>query len=565
VARIEGLGVRRDEHLEGADARAAGARRVAVGGAAAAGGERGAARDRERREQGFREPAVGRKRDAMRARRLFTILAAASALVLAGSGARSEPDAPARGASSGSSSGRAAPSAAPAPAIAAAVRALANDRAFKDAQVGVAVVDVETGAVLAESGAHLVLNPASNAKLYTAAAALALLHGSHRYQTTLSGTIKSGVASGLVLRGHGDPSLRTEDLFAMAQELRAHGCKRVDGDIVVDQKFFDDQTTPPAFEQQPNEWAAFRAPVSAVAISENTITMSIRPTSPGSAALVAFDPPGFVDVDGTVKTSDEGADTVILALAPAEHRLSAKVGGSVGADARLVRYTKRVDDPQLLPAYALKAVLEDLGVKVSGDPKLGTTNGGKGGVLARHQSEPLSTLLYSLGKNSDNFYAEMIFKSLAAETKSRPGKSSDAAELVTAWIEKNDLGDQGLVIKNGSGLFDSNRVTAASVTKLLRHAWQDPGIRDEYVAQLAIGGVDGTLHKRFRALRADRSIRAKTGTLDDAIALSGYVLAPPGKHTLAFSVLFNKISGKASVARAAADKLVEMLHDRQWK
>src|SRR6185295_12982923 len=153
-------------------------------------------------------------------------------------------------------------------------------------------------------------------------------------------------------------------------------------------------------------------------------------------------------------------------------RLSAKLSGAVAADSHLVRYTRRVDDPQLLAGYALRAILEESGLKVSGDVKLSAPGKepkeSKGGVLARHESEPLSTLLYALGKNSDNFYAEMIFKSLAAEGKARPGKSSEAAELVTKWLEKNDLGDTGVVIKNGSGLFDSNRTTAYSTAKLLR-------------------------------------------------------------------------------------------------
>jgi D-alanyl-D-alanine carboxypeptidase/D-alanyl-D-alanine-endopeptidase (penicillin-binding protein 4) len=493
-----------------------------------------------------------RHRRARRARAAVVSVALGAMLLLHGGGARSD-DAPAAGDAKSS-----------APDVASAVRALAASSGLKNAQIGVVVLDADSGAVLGQSGEHVVLNPASNAKLYTAAAALAILHGSHRYQTTLSGTIKGNAVTGaLVLRGHGDPSLRTQDLWAMAQELKAHGVRRVDGDIVVDQQFFDEQTTPPAFEQQPNEWAAFRAPVSAVAVNENTITMSVRPTSAGSAANVWFDPPGFVDVDGSVKTTDEGADTVSLTLAPAGHRLSAKIGGAVGADARLVRYTRRVDDPQLLAGYALKSVLDDVGLKVSGEVKLGTSTTGH--VLVRHESEPLSTLLYSLGKNSDNFYAEMVFKSLAAETKSRPGKSQDAADLVARWVEKNGLGDEGFVVKNGSGLFDANRTTATSVTKLLRYAWQDAGIRSEYVAQLSIGGVDGTLHKRFHALRSHRSVHAKTGTLDDAIALSGYVIGPPGKGALVYSILFNKVSGKASVARAAADKLVERLDEHLWK
>ena len=491
----------------------------------------------------------------------------ASTLLVEG-GARSEP-----GAASATpvSSAAPAPTAARSPELETAVRSLVNNRELAGAQIGVVLVDCETGAVLAQSGEHVVVNPASNAKLYTAAAALAILHGSHRYQTTLSGTIKSGAIAGLVLRGHGDPSLRTQDLWAMVQELKAHGARRVEGDIVVDQRFFDEQTTPPAFEQQPNEWAAFRAPVSAVAVNENVITMTVRPGAAGSNASISFEPPGFVDVEGTVKTSESGADTVGLELAKTGeggHRLSAKVSGAVAADSHLVRYTKRVEDPQLLAGYALKSILEDSGIKVSGDEKLGTSSKdakeSKGNVLARHESEPLSTLLYGLGKNSDNFYAEMIFKSISAEVKARPAKSQDSAEIVTKWVEKNDLGDTGLVVKNGSGLFDANRTTAHSMSKLLRFVWQDPALRGEFVSQLAIGGVDGTLHKRFRDLRARRAVRAKTGTLDDAIALSGYVLAPSGRNTIGFAILFNKVSGKGGAARAAADKLVERIHERQW-
>lgn len=502
----------------------------------------------------------------MRFRSFAVALAIAGALTLSlgERGAQSQPDAPAKPEKSERAE-KAADKGARAPELEAAVRALVADRTLRDAQVGVVLLDVDTGAILAQANEHLALNPASNAKLYTAAAALAILHGSHRYQTTLSGTIKSGAVTGnLVLRGHGDPSLKTEDLWALAQDLKTHGVRRVEGDILVDQKFFDELTTPPAFEQQPNEWAYFRAPVSAVAINENTVTMSVRPTTAGNPALVSFDPPGFVDVSGTVKTAEEGADTVVLELSGAGRRLAAKVSGAVGSGAKLVRYTRRVDDPQLLAGYALKSVLEDSGIKVAGEVKLGAP-AQKGTVLAKHESEPLSALLYALGKNSDNFYAEMIFKTISSEAKGRPGKSADSAELVTRWLEKNGISDKGVVIKNGSGLFDSNRVTAHSVAHLLQHAWQDPVVKNEFVAQLAIGGVDGTLHKRFAETRANRAVRAKTGTLEDAIALSGYVLGPPGKSTIGFSILFNKVAGKGSNARSAADKLVELIYERLYR
>ena len=449
-----------------------------------------------------------------------------------------------------------------APEIESWVRALGADHTLKDATISVAILDVDSGHYLGVLGEHQLMNPASNAKLYTAVAALATLHGDHRFETSLSGTLKNGAVEGkLVLRGHGDPSLRTEDLWSMVQDLRAHGVRRVDGDILVDQRFFDEQSTPPAFDQQPNEWSAFRAPVSAVAINENTVLLTIRPGAPGSTASSTFDPPGFVDVEGSVKTADEGADTVVLALSPNGKRLAAKLSGSVGPDARLVRYTRRVDDPTLLAGYVLRSLLEKAEIHVSGEVKLGLLHGGT--QLAKHESAPLSSLLYAVGKSSDNFYAEMIFKSLGGEIKGHPAKSAEGALVVTRWLDKNGANDTGLVIKNGSGLFDANRVTTASVVQLLRAAWRDPAVQPEFVAQLAIGGVDGTLHKRFREHRAHRSIRAKTGTLEDVAALSGYVLGPPGKGPIAFSILVSHT--QVSNARAAMDRLVDKLADRQWQ
>src|SRR5579883_1091151 len=144
----------------------------------------------------------------------------------------------------------------------AAVRAIASEHALAGASVGIAVLDVDSGRLLAAAGEHLPLNPASNAKLYTAGAALATLHGEHRYETTLTGKLEGDAVSGpLAIRGYGDPSLTSADLWAMVQELKGFGVRRVDGDVVVDQRFFDEQTTPPAFEQEPNEWSSFRAPV----------------------------------------------------------------------------------------------------------------------------------------------------------------------------------------------------------------------------------------------------------------------------------------------------------------
>jgi D-alanyl-D-alanine carboxypeptidase/D-alanyl-D-alanine-endopeptidase (penicillin-binding protein 4) len=454
------------------------------------------------------------------------------------------------------------PTAGASPELQAAAHAIAADRALEGAAIGIAILDVDSGRLLAAVNEHLPLNPASNAKLYTAGAALAILHGDHRYETTLSGKLASDAVSGpLVVRGFGDPSLTTADLWSLALELKAYGVRRVEGGIAVDQRFYDETTTPPAFEQQPDEWAGFRAPVSAVALDENCIALTVRPAASGEGpAHVDFDPPGFVDADGTVRTAEAGtADHVDLALAGSGGRMTAHLSGAIASDSRLVRYTRRAEDPRLLAGYALKALLEKADVTVSGDVRLARDSEGQRHVLAKHASEPLSSLLYGLGKQSDNFYAEMIFKSLAGEARSRPAHSADSTGLVAEWLQRVGASDPGVVLKNGSGLFDADRVTAAGTAALLRWAWRDPAIQPEYVAQLAVGGVDGTLRKRFRSDLTRRRVRAKTGTLDDVIALSGYVLRDAGRGPIAFSLFFNHVAGKQDGARHAADRLVELI------
>jgi len=449
--------------------------------------------------------------------------------------------------------------------VASELSRLTTQADVKGFQVGVEVIEIDTGRVMAAGGEHQPLNPASNEKLVTATAALALLHPEHRFETGLYGpSTKGPVISGAVtLKGYGDPSLRTGDLYAMALELKRDGVKRIDGGIIVDQKFYDDQHVPPAFDQQPNEWMPFRANVAAISLDENVVVATIRPSG-GDRALVTFWPPGFVEVEGNVKLSDGGGPNVQMTLSahPTDSkRMRAVVSGSIPGDVKGVTYYRRVEDPQLLAGYALKAVLTDMGIEVRGEIRAGT---GGHSLLARHKSAPLAALLLPVGKDSDNFYAEMILKTLSGEKKGRPASSMSGAEVATKFLSSIGALDAGVSVKNGSGLFDANRATAHELATVLRWAYREPSIHGEMITHLSIGGVDGTLHGRFRGEHTRRAVRAKTGTLDDAVALSGYVLAPPGKSAVAFSILINNCKGHVPQARGFADKIVAAIVKEVW-
>ena len=447
--------------------------------------------------------------------------------------------------------------------INAAMKKLTADVKGWGGTVGVSVIDVSSGAVIAASSDHALLNPASNAKLATAAAAIRLLGPQHRFLTGLYGKINGDGVDELVLRGDGDPSLSTRDLWAMAADLRAAGVRRVRS-ILVDQAWFDDAYVPPAFDQQPGEWAPFRAPIAAVSLNENTVLFQIRPTKDGEGALVDVDPPGFVDLTGRVGTSKKGdPEKVILGLETKGARLTGKLGGTLPEGSRLLRVAKRVDDPRLLAGYALRAVLKQLGADVPAEVKAGGSK--QKGLLVAHRSGELAQLTFALGKESDNFYAEMLFRAIGAQAKGRPASSDAAAATVTSYLESVGAIEPGVVVKNGSGLFDANRITPASTTALLRAAYRDPRVGPDFLAQLAIGGVDGTMRGRFREWSKPRAIRAKTGTLDAVAALSGYVLPPPGRAPIAFSLLVNGIPGKVSAARASMDDVVKAIATELWK
>lgn len=457
--------------------------------------------------------------------------------------------------------------------ISRAVGELAAWAEKKGGKLGAVVIDVRDGRRLADVHGRRALNPASNQKVLTAAAALHYLGPAYRFRTELRGNLRDGAVETLILSGNGDPSLGTSDLWRLVRVAKERGLKRV-GAIAVDQSYFDDQYVPPAFEQQPNEWAGFRAPVSAVALEQNTVTLNVVPGAPGSRAAFWFEPPGVVDSHGSIETGAAGSGDRVGWTLKADGpggatRLRSEVSGGLAAELGRRRYTRRLEDPRLAPGFALAHVLGEVGIEVGGDVRL--ARGEKGELLAYLASEPLAQLLFPVGKDSDNFYAETLLKALggaarraSGSAEPTPATSASGAEALLAWLARSKIDTTDVVIKNGSGLFDANRVPPAVLAEALVAAYRDPALSSEMVAQLAIGGVDGTLRNRFKKLAGTRAVRAKTGTLRDVIALSGYVLGPSGRPPIAFSFIVAGVPSDPGEARRRTDRAVEEIAQALW-
>jgi D-alanyl-D-alanine carboxypeptidase/D-alanyl-D-alanine-endopeptidase (penicillin-binding protein 4) len=374
----------------------------------------------------------------------------------------------------------------------------------------------------------------------------------------LAGSIGAdGRVPQLVLRGEGDPSLSFEDLLALAGKLSDLGVRTVD-QLVVDGSYFDDQILPPAYDQQPKEIAAFRAAVAAVSVDRNAFELRVVPGSLDGAAGVRLRCPDHFAIESTIKTSASGAPLVVAEQKQRGDQLALKLSGSMPLTVRSVGYERRIESPLPYAGHCMKEALRTRSIGGELAVRVGTVSD-MPPTLITHESASLSVLLQRVGKNSDNFYAEMLLKVIGAEAAHRAGTSALGVARAKALLTSAGAAADQATMVNGSGLFKGGSVSPTALGKLLTFVYREPSIRNEYVAQLAVAGKDGTLATRLNDLKRPRVVRAKTGTLDDVVALSGYVLGPTPQQDLVFSLLFNGVSGKQWLARDTADNMIRAL------
>jgi len=425
--------------------------------------------------------------------------------------------------------------------------------------MGLLVADAVTGETWFAVKPDVPRNPASNMKLVTAATAIAELGPDYSMRTLVAGNMDdAGNVETLLLQGEGDPSLTYADLVELAQDLRERGLRRVQT-VHVDGSFFDDEILPPAYDQQPGEVAAFRAPVGAVSVDRNSYVLRIVPgpaiDAPASVLLRA---PGYFDVESSITTTASDAPSVLADQRAEGDKLVLRLRGNVPMGVSGLSYRRRIADPLPYAGYAFRAALTQVGVK---GPMTVATGKHPGGlrVLASHDSLPLGTHLARVGKHSDNFVAETLLKIVGARALHGPGSSKAGLERSRALLKRCGVDASKAQLVNGSGLFDGNLIAPSHLVGLLRCAYNDPNLHADYLAHLSIAGTDGTLHKRMTDLPKPGVVRAKTGTLNSVISLSGYVLGPRPDKALAFSFLINGVAGKQWKARQLADDMVRAL------
>ena len=470
---------------------------------------------------------------------------------------------------------------------------------------GVEAVSLNTGKTIYTNNGDKLFTPASNTKLFTTAAALALIGPDYRFQTTVetNGTLdKYGrLAGDVVLVGRGDPNLSGRALpyipgpqrrqppmivlQELADQLVQKGVRYIDGDIVGDDTFF-------AFERYADGWSQddmsreWGAPVSALTINDNVQFVRVQPGgSPGEKAFISIDPfPDYYQLDNRIMTTPAGTGprNVNISREPGAKQLT--LWGTIPADDPGFHESLAIEDPADFAARYFRRMLEERGVTVYGRARAkhlelanlstfivtATAQGGGGDVprngphtipslvLGTYQSQPLAQDLPIVNKDSQNLHAELLLRLLGRE-KGTAGTIEAGSEVLRGLLSQADIRSDEFVFFDGSGLSRQNLVTPHAVVKLLLFASKQPW-GQQFADTLPVGGVDGTLADRFRNGAGLGKVSAKTGSLSHVSTLSGYATTAKGDR-IAFSVMSNNYNVPSAVAMQAIDQIVTALLD----
>lgn len=441
-----------------------------------------------------------------------------------------------------------------------ASRALTHP-ALDGARVGVQAVSLTSGAVLLQKNASLLLNPASNAKLVTSAAALTLLGPGFRYRTLYAtdGQIEGDVLDGnLYVEGRGDPTITTERLLNVIHELKLRGIKKITGRVVVDDSYFDRRREAKGWEQEDSD-RAYAAPVGALSLNYNTVAVFVRPgPQANTPATVTVDPPSdYIRLDSRVNTT-RWRGRVYMKSWERGNRTHVRLRGKIRQQASPRHMYRRVTHPALHFGSALVGMLNSNGIRVRRSVVRGFLPD-RATVLVYDRSPRLTDIVSDLNKWSNNFIAEQIIKTLGAQVYGTPGTFETGLRAARAFLE-TEVGWQhgAYVFENGSGLNDVNRFTAEQTIALLRYMQSHPEAGAEYMASLGVAGRQGTITFRLRHTAAERRLRAKTGTLRGVSALSGYVTTAGGE-VVVFSILVNGYDGSTRPIWEVQDMIGEAL------
>ena len=438
---------------------------------------------------------------------------------------------------------------------------LLDDTLFVSTQVAVKVVSVDNGDVLYDRNSALLFHPTSNMKLFTSAAALALLEEDYTFKTVLmaDGIVQDTVLIGnIYLKGYGDPLLNSLDLATVAVQLASGGIKIVNGDIVGDVSYFDDLYWGKGWmwDDEPETTEMFITPLS---VNHNTITVFVAPGErSNSPVTVRLQPEThYVEILNEGRTV---TDTVAQKLKVT--RFWRERSNIVHVTGEMLRWTSKKEyglsvwKPELYTLVLLMEEMERQGIRVLGNVGIGETP--DSAVPFLQIERPIDSVIVYLNKESDNLSAENILKTLGAEYRGVPGTAENGIYVVREFLASLGIDTTRFHVADGSGVSRYNFMSAETIIQLLLAMTWDQALFERFYTSLPIAGVDGTLEDRMNGSAAEGNAHAKTGTLNGVSNLSGYVTTRDGE-LLAFSILMQNFLGETRPYRDVQDRIVAIL------
>ena len=467
---------------------------------------------------------------------------------------------------------------------------------------GVEVLSLKTGKILYSQNADRLFTPASNTKLFTTSAALALIGPDYRCRTSVETTgllDKHGRLSGdLLLVGRGDPNLSGRELpydlrtqrndhpikvlEDLADSLVLKGVKYVDGDLVADDSYFAFERYGEGWSQDDLVWGD-GAPVSALTINDNVVFVNILPADrAGERAFVNVVPfADYYHVDNRIITTPAGSTRrIFFNREPGSTALT--LWGEMPVDDQGANEALAIEDPAAFASELFRSLLEKRGVTIYGNDRahhtelarlstfsVTATAESRGGgdpsralplnppvVLASYDSKPLIEDIRVINKVSQNLHAEILLRLLGRE-KGTAATVESGLEVVRGFLTRAGIPNDQYVFYDGSGLSRQNLVTPHAVVELLEYASHQPwgkAFRDT----LPVAGIDGSLADRMKGTDAQGRVDGKTGALGGVKTLSGYLTTEHGEE-IAFTILSNNFNAPAKKITDAIDAIVETI------
>ncbi len=424
-------------------------------------------------------------------------------------------------------------------------------------KVGIRIIDSDSGKIIYEKNSREPVTPASTVKLFTTSAALLNLGKGFRFSTLLLTTdnnISDGTIDGdVIIKGLANPFFTSAQLDSMTLMLKELGINRISGNIVGDDSYFDSRYDREKWIKHERSELAL-PPISSLIMDRNEITLSFIPVKNKSKQFEFSVLPksNLYHITNNAKITRRRRLPSILVYSRPK-KININIGGYIRKRRHAYSYKAFVDNPPLFIADLLYDKLINQGIQVDGGIKVNRYKGKT--YLLDKKETALENVIKKTDKESDNFLAEIIFKTLGAQYSHEAGNSFYATQAVYSFLAKAGINSDNIDIVDGSGLSRANKLTALAVTQLLKFVYNDKEIFNTFYSSLSSAGEDGTLESRLAGFGLKGNFHGKTGTLNGVSAVSGYLSANSGKNVIV-SILINFNRGGADYWREIQDEII---------